>query len=36
VQNGDASITVVDSAVGLIRITVANAKTAALECGPAD
>ena len=32
-QNGDATITVVDSAAGLIRITIASAKTAQLECG---
>jgi len=32
-QNGDASITVLDQASGLIRIDVANAKTAQLECG---
>jgi len=31
-QNGDASITVIDQANGLIRITIANAKTAR-ECG---
>ena len=29
----DATITVVDAAGGLIRITIANAKTAQLECG---
>src|SRR5262249_31377950 len=32
-QNGDATITVVDTANGLIRIDVPNAKTAPLECG---
>ena len=32
-ENGDASITVVDSANGIIRITIANAKTATLACG---
>src|SRR5262249_34345695 len=31
--DGDASITVVDASNGLIRIRVANAKTAPLECG---
>ena len=30
-QNGDATITVVDATNGLIRITVADAKTATLE-----
>jgi hypothetical protein len=33
-QNGDATITVVgDPTAGTIRISVANAKTATLECG---
>ena len=32
-QNGDASITVVDSANGIIRIDVHNSVTATLECG---
>jgi hypothetical protein len=32
-QNGDASMTVLDQANGLIRIDVSNAKTATLECG---
>ena len=32
-QNGDATITVVDATNGLIRITIANEKTATLECG---
>jgi hypothetical protein len=31
--NGDATITVVDQANGLIRIDVPNTKTLALECG---
>jgi hypothetical protein len=31
--NGDATITVFDTANGLIRIDVHNAKTATLECG---
>ena len=31
--DGDATITVIDSANGIIRITIASAKTASLECG---